>query len=80
MLDKLEKAEFEEPNLEHMREELRRLTRAIERLDEALASPELIAQHTADVGGFMSGVDIVYTAEDVVERAITTLNALKTKG
>jgi hypothetical protein len=41
-----------------------------EKLDEAMATPERIEEDTRYVGGFVSGIDMVYTAEDVIDRAI----------
>jgi hypothetical protein len=51
--------------------------RLFEKLDEAMASPERIAQDTAAVGGFVSGLDMTYTAEEIVNRAVIHLEPEK---
>jgi hypothetical protein len=48
-----------------------------ERLDKAMASPETIAQHTKDVGGFVSSLNLTETAEQIVDRAIEKLKQLQ---
>jgi hypothetical protein len=40
------------------------------RLDRAMATPERIAKDTAAMGEFVSGLDLTYGAEDIVNRAI----------
>ena len=49
-----------------LRRALENMDRAVERLDEAMASPEQIARDTSMVGGFVSGVNIAYTAKEVI--------------
>ena len=44
--------------------------RLVEKLDEAMASPQRIAADTVEVGGFISGLDLTETAEDIILRAI----------
>ena len=51
-------------------QELRKLMRLVEKLDEAMASPQRIAADTVEVGGFISGLDLTETAEDIILRAI----------
>jgi len=43
------------------------------RLDEAMASPERITEDTAIVGGFVSGLDLTETDEQIIGRAIKLL-------
>jgi len=59
--------------------ELRTLNRLIRKLDEAMASPERIEEDIRLVGGFVSGLDLVETAEEIIERAIKQLNISKQK-
>ena len=58
---------------ELMREALKEDARLFERLDEAMASPERIAEDTRLVGGFVSGLDLIETAEQIVDRAIAII-------
>ena len=45
----------------------------IEKLDEAMADPAVVKQHTEEVGGFISSLDLTETAEQIVERACRRL-------
>jgi len=47
--------------------------RLAERLDEATAPPSRVAQDTAAVGGYVSGINLTETAEEILERTITHL-------
>lgn len=49
----------------------------IEQLDEAMASPALIAMDTQHVGGFVSSLNLTETAEQIVGRAIAELERLR---
>jgi hypothetical protein len=49
----------------------------IEKLDEAMASPERIAADTKAVGGFVSTLDITETAEEIILRAIERIKRSK---
>jgi hypothetical protein len=46
-------------------------------LDEAMATPERITEDTKIMGCFVSGIDLIYTAEDVIERAIKIIKEKK---
>src|SRR5687767_11914839 len=48
---------------------------AIEKLDEALASPEQISEDTRIVGGFVSSLNLVETEDQIVDRAIKRLSS-----
>lgn len=48
-----------------------------ERLDKALASAKRVAQDTEAVGGFVSGLNITKTADDIVEEAEAHLNEVR---
>lgn len=50
-----------------------------ERLSLALATPERVAADTAAVGGYVSGLDLVETAEQVVGRAEVAIAALRAR-
>jgi hypothetical protein len=58
-------------------EEYKRLLFFISRLEKAMTPQEVIDQHTADVGGFVSGIDLICTAEDVIIRAIEMIKRQK---
>jgi hypothetical protein len=49
---------------------LMKLQHLIYTLDRAMADPEEVARHTADVGDWVSGLDLTYGEEDVIKRAI----------
>lgn len=51
----------------------------IEQLDEAMASAEQIAEDTALVGGFVSGLDLVETDEQIINRAIKIIKSVQKK-
>ena len=51
--------------------------RLFEKLDEAMASPETIKKDTLYMGGFVSGIDLCYTAEEVIDRAIKIIKEKK---
>lgn len=63
--------------IEYLKEYIRKLTHLVEKLDEVMTPPDVIEMQTREVGGFISGVDIVYTAEDVIQRAIDRFVGLK---
>lgn len=62
---------------ELMKEALKENARLFERLDKAMASPERIADDTRLVGGFVSGLDLTYTAEEIIDKAITIIKQRK---
>lgn len=75
---------WERMNQSQLVEEIQRLNSIIqqnnllfERLDEACTPSDVIAQHTKDVGGFVSGLNIAYTEEEIVDKACKLLNHLK---
>ena len=46
---------------------------SVERLDKAMATPERIKEDTRLVGGFVSTLDLLETAEEIIDRAIKML-------
>jgi hypothetical protein len=56
---------------------LRKNMALFEKLDEAMASPERIREDTYYCAGFVSGIDIIYTAEEVIDRAIKIIKEKK---
>lgn len=65
--------EVRKATLANVREALRNMDRLVERIDEAMASPERIEEDTRLVGGFVSTLNLTETAESILERAISTL-------
>lgn len=55
---------------ELLEEALKEMDRLIERLDQAMATKERIAQDTLHAGGFVSSLNLAETAEQIVDRAI----------
>lgn len=64
---KIKELEIDNKDLREVLEEYRELFYL---LDEAIATPEQIARDTNMVGGFVSGLDLIYDEEDIIERAI----------
>jgi len=60
-----------------MKEALIHMTAQFERLDEAMASPERIAEDIRQVGGFVSGLNLLYTEDEIVDRAIAIIKENK---
>lgn len=60
-------------NTERLRTALREQGRLFERIDEALATPERIERDRQTVGGFVSGLNLTETAEQIVRRALAQL-------
>src|SRR5690606_29727863 len=75
-LKTLSKEELVE-QLSYMIETLAFHDQLFEKLEEAYTPQHVIEQHIKDVGGFVSGLNIVCTEEDIINRACEILKNKK---
>ena len=72
--------ESDKARAERFKKALIENARLFEKLEEAMASPERIKEDIAYCGGFVSAIDLVCTAEEVIDRAIVVIKLAQKEG